>query len=59
VASGILKRLEQFAQLSVASLGRSKPRENAQIYIYGLLSDLEKENIESITYGFDQDRRAL
>jgi len=59
VASGMLKRLEQFAQPFIASLGRLEPRENAQIYISGLLSDLERKNVESIAYRYDQDRRAL
>jgi len=59
VASGMLKRLEQFAQPFIASLGRREPRENAQIYISGLLSDLERKNVESIAYRYDQDRRAL
>ena len=59
VASGMLKRLEQFAQPFIASLGRREPRENAQIYISGLLSDLERKNVESIAYRYDQDRRGL
>ncbi len=59
VASGMLKRLEQFAQPFIASLGRCEPKKNAQIYISGLLSDLERKNVESIAYRYDQDRRGL
>jgi SRSO17 transposase len=59
VASGMLKRLEQFAEPFIASLGRREPRQNAQTYIGGLLSDLERKNVESIAYRYDRDRRAL
>jgi len=59
VATGMLKRLEQFAQPFIASLGRREPKQNARIYISGLLSDLRRKNVESIAYRYDQDRRAL
>jgi SRSO17 transposase len=59
VSDGMLKRLEQFAQPFIVSLGRREPKENAQMYICGLLSDLERKNIESIAYRYDQERRAL
>jgi SRSO17 transposase len=59
VASGMLKRLERFAQPFITSLGRREPKQNAQTYICGLLSDLERKNVESIAYRYDQDRRAL
>jgi SRSO17 transposase len=59
VANGMLKRLEQFAQPFIASLGRREPKQNARIYICGLLSDLRRKNVESIAYRYDQDRRAL
>lgn len=59
VANGMLKRLEQFAQPFVASFGRREPKENAQMYIFGLLSDLERKNAESIAYRYDRDRRAF
>jgi len=59
VVNGMLKRLEQFAQPFIASLGRREPKQNAQTYISGLLSDLERKNVESIAYRYDQDRRAL
>jgi SRSO17 transposase len=59
VANGMLKRLEQFAQPFIASFGRREPKENARIYMCGLLSDLERKNIESIAYRYDRDRRAI
>jgi SRSO17 transposase len=59
VSEGMLKQLGQFAQPFVVSLGRPEPRENARIYLCGLLSDLERKNIESIAYRYDQEPRAL
>jgi len=59
VANGMLRRLEQFAEPFVASLGRREARQNAQVYISGLLSDLDRKNVESIAYRHDQDRRGL
>jgi len=59
VFNGMLKRLEQFVEPFIASLGRREPKENAHIYISGLLSDLGRKNVESIAYRYDQDRRAL
>jgi len=59
VFNGMLKRLEQFVKPFIASLGRREPKENAHIYISGLLSDLRRKNVESIAYRYDQDRRAL
>ena len=59
VAHGMLKRLEQFAEPFVASLGRREAKRNARVYISGLLSDLGRKNVESIAYRHDQDRRGL
>ena len=59
VVHGMLKRLEQFIKPFINSLGRVEPKINAHLYISGLLSDLERKNIESIAYRYDQDRRAL
>ena len=59
VADGMLKRLEEFTAPFINSLGRREPKENAHIYISGLLSDLRRKNVESIAYRYDQDRRAL
>lgn len=59
VANGMVKRLEQFSQPFIASFGRCEPKENAQLYISGLLSDLERKNVESIAYRYDRNREAL
>ena len=59
VAKSMLKRLEQFAQPFIVAFGRREPKDNAQMYMCGLLSDLQRKNIESIAYRYDQDRRAL
>ena len=50
VANGMLKRLEQFAEPFVDSLGRREAKQNARVYISGLLSDLERKNVESIAH---------
>jgi len=39
----------------VTRLRRSERREHAQVYVAGLLSDLERKNVESIAYRHDQD----
>ena len=59
VSEGMLKRLEHFTEPFVASLGRPEPRENARIYLCGLLSDLKRKNTESIAYRYDREPRAL
>ncbi|MFH1615307.1 MAG: IS701 family transposase [Planctomycetota bacterium] len=59
VVNGMLKRLEQFVQPFITSFGRREPKKNAQMYICGLLSDLERKNIESIAYRYDRSREAL
>jgi SRSO17 transposase len=48
-----------FAEPFAASLGRREMKEHAHQYLGGLLSDLERKNIESIAYRYDQDRRGL
>jgi len=58
VVNGMLKRLEKFAQPFIAFFGRREPKENARMYMCGLLSDLERKNIESIAYRYDRDRQA-
>ena len=59
LSTGMLGRLEAFAEPFAASLGRREMKEHAQQYLGGLLSDLERKNIESIAYRYDQDRRGL
>jgi SRSO17 transposase len=59
IVNGMLKRLEQFARPFISSFGRREPKENAQMYMCGLLSDLERKNVESIAYRYDRTREAL
>ena len=59
LSKGMLDRLEAFVEPFAASLGRREMRENAQQYVGGLLSDLERKNVESIAYRYDRDRRAF
>ncbi|MBC8496268.1 MAG: IS701 family transposase [Chloroflexi bacterium] len=56
VTKGMLDRLEKFIKPFVTSLGRSERKEHAQVYIAGLLSDLQRKNVESIAYRHDQER---
>jgi SRSO17 transposase len=55
----VLPRLERFLQPFVASLCRSEQREHARTFVQGLLSDLERKNVESIAYRFGQERLPL
>ncbi len=59
VSKGILKRLKRFIEPFVAKLKRPEPKEHTEMYIAGLLSDLERKNVESIAYRHDQDRQNL
>ncbi len=59
LSKGMLDRLETFVEPFATSLGRREMRENAQQYVGGLLSDLERKNVESIAYRYDRDRRAF
>ena len=56
VSKGILNRLEEFTEPFAASLGRSERKEYAQVYIAGLLSDLERKNTEPIAYRHGRER---
>jgi SRSO17 transposase len=59
VCKGMLERLEQFAGPFIGTLARREPKEHAQVYLAGLLSDLRRKNVESIAYRHDQDRQGL
>ena len=59
LSKGMLDRLETFVEPFAATLGRREMKENAQQYVGGLLSDLERKNVESIAYRNDRDRRAF
>lgn len=56
VSQGMLPRLKQFLEPFAARLRRSERRGHAQVYVAGLLSDLERKNVESIAYRHDQER---
>lgn len=59
VSHGILKRLKRFVAPFAAKLKRREPKEHTELYIAGLLSDLERKNTESTAYRHDQDRQNL
>lgn len=59
VVRGLLTRLEDYLEPFVQHLRRSETRENAHHYVAGLLSNLERKNVESIAYHHDQDRQPL
>src|SRR5713226_9711054 len=55
----VMPRLETFMAPFVATFCRQEPAQHAHTYVYGLLSDLERKNVESIAYRFGQDRLPL
>jgi len=59
VSKEMLERLEQFTDPFIKCLKRPEPKEYAQIYIGGLLSDLQRKNVESIAYRYDLERQNL
>ena len=56
---GMLARLEQFVEPFAACLVRSKQRTLARQYVAGLVSQLNRKNVETIAYLHDQDRQPL
>ena len=59
VFEGVPERMHQFVQPFADLLRLPAQREHASDYVGGLVSDLERKNIESIAYRLDQDRRNL
>lgn len=59
VFRGAVERMEQFVEPFADLLRPPAQREHAADYVSGLVSDLEKKNVESIAYRHDQDRRNL
>lgn len=55
----VLPRLETFMEPFVASMVRREQVEHSQTFVQGLLSDLERKNVESIAYHFGQERMPL
>lgn len=59
VSNEMVERLETFTEPYIQCLKRPEPKEYAQIYIGGLLSDLKRKNVESIAYRYDLERQNL
>ena len=59
VFRGVVERMQKFVQPFADLLRLPAQREHAADYVSGLVSDLEKKNVESIAYRHDQDRRNL
>jgi SRSO17 transposase len=55
----VIPRLHTFLEPFVATLAGQAPRAHAQTYVQGLLSDVERKNVESIAYHFGQERLGL
>lgn len=56
---GLLSRLEQFVVPFAKSLSRVEQRRHCREYLTGLVSLVERKNVESIAYLHDQERRQL
>ena len=59
VFRGMLLRLKSFFGPFVECLDQPAQREHAGKYVSGLVSDLDRKNIESIAYRHDEDRQKL
>ena len=55
----VMPRLERFMDPFVEPLVRYEQVDHAHTFVQGLLSDVEKKNIESIAYRFGQNRMPL
>jgi SRSO17 transposase len=56
---GLLSRLERFLEPFAGALNRVEQRQHCHEYLAGLVSTLERKNVESIAYLHDQERRQL
>lgn len=59
VFCGVVERLAKFVEPFAELLRQPAQRQHTADYMSGLISDLERKNVESIAYGQDQDRRNL
>lgn len=59
LSKGMLDRLQSFVEPFANTFRRCDTKANVQQYVGGLLSDLERKNVESIAYRNDRDRRAF
>jgi SRSO17 transposase len=55
----VMPRLQTFMGPFVDTLPGHAPRAHAQTYVQGLLSDVERKNVESIAYHFGHERLGL
>jgi SRSO17 transposase len=56
---GVLERLKLFVQPFTASLTHAAQRNHLEDYVAGLLSNVQRKNIETIAYLHEQDRQPL
>jgi SRSO17 transposase len=56
---GVLERLHVFVEPFAASLKHSQQAEHAEEYVAGLVSNVQRKNIETIAYLHEQDRQPL
>lgn len=59
VLRDMLPRLERFVQPFAVLLATSEQQAHLHEYVSGLVSNLERKNVEAIAYYHDQDRQAL
>jgi SRSO17 transposase len=59
VFRGVLERLAKFVEPFAELLGQPAQRRHTRDYLAGLVSDVERKNVESIAYCHDQDRKNL
>jgi len=59
VFQGVVERLGKFVEPFAELLAQQAQKRHAEDYLTGLISDLERKNVESIAYRHDQDRRNL
>lgn len=59
VVDEMLPRLESFLEPFVQHLRNARQRSNAHNYVAGLLSAVQRKNVESIAYLHDQERQGL
>lgn len=57
--AGVAERLNQFVEPFAALLTQPAQRRRSTEFLSGLVSDLERKNVESIAYRLGQDRRNL
>lgn len=59
VLRDMLPRLERFVQPFATLLATPEQHAHLQEYVSGLVSNVERKNVESVAYQLDQDRQAL